>query len=85
MARCVESLLKINPALERLRKAGLDLAVATNPYVIAVRAAPRPGVNERPLYARMEGEEWWLPGDIHRGAEIAEELTVQLLEQWDRQ
>lgn len=83
MARCVESLLRINPALERLRKSGLELAVGTSSYVIAVRAAPRAGSNEPPLYARLEGENWWMPGDIRRGAEIADELSKQLLAQWN--
>lgn len=82
MARSVESLLRIDPRLESMTRAGMVLTVAAGTSVLGVRAVPREGVLERTLYARLEQEEWWQPGTIYRAAELAEQLARQLLEGW---
>ena len=83
MARSVESLLRIDPRLESMIRAGMVLTVAAGTSVLGVRAVPREGVRERTLYARVEGEEWWQPGTIYRAAELAEDLSEQLLRGWN--
>ena len=83
MARTIESLLRISPHLERMRSAGMELTTVAGTHVIGVRAVPRAGVHEPALYVRLEAEEWWYPGDIERAARLADELTRQLLAEWD--
>lgn len=82
MARTVESLLRLDPRLEAMLRAGMVLTLAAGTTVVGVRAVPRPGVRERTIYARVEQEQWWEPGTLGRAGEIADQLAGQLLESW---